>query len=92
LDWRKYAYAVASGRRTDIILLLFSGSEMPREIAEKTNLRLSHVSNVLSGLVKNGISLCLTPEQSKSRLYSLTDDGKEIASELIRRKEKAEHH
>lgn len=82
MDWEKYSYVISSKRRKDIVSLLRTGPKTPKEIAKSTGLQLSHVSNLISGLVNNGISVCLTPEGLKGRLYALTDVGKDICTEL----------
>jgi len=82
LDWEKFSYVIASKRRKDIILILLKGPKTPKQISESTGIRLSHTSNLLSGLVQKQIVICLTPKRLKGRLYDLTDDGKKIGNYL----------
>jgi len=54
------------------------GSEVltPSEIAKKTDLRLNHVSMVLTDLKDKKLVKCLNEETKKGRLYELTELGK----------------
>jgi predicted transcriptional regulator len=48
----------------------------PSEIANKVNLRLNHVSMVLTDLKDKKLVECLNEETKKGRLYQLTKLGK----------------
>ena len=48
----------------------------PSEIARKVNLRLNHVSMVLTDLKDKKLVKCLNEETKKGRLYQLTELGK----------------
>lgn len=50
----------------------------PSEIAEKTNLRLNHVSNFLKDLKDNDLIICLNNDEKRGRLYQITKTGKEV--------------
>jgi len=55
---------------------------MPSEIAEKTGLRLNHVSAFLKELKQIGIVQCLNEENRKGRLYQLTTIGKSALQKI----------
>ncbi|MFB6144807.1 MAG: transcriptional regulator [Candidatus Nanohaloarchaea archaeon] len=83
MDWDKYSFVVASEYRTDIILQLFSGEPLtPKQISERTDYRLTHVSNTLSDLKGKELVRCITEDRNKGRLYQLTDEGRKIAEKL----------
>lgn len=48
----------------------------PSEIAKKVDLRLNHVSMVLTDLKDKKLVKCLNEETKKGRLYELTELGK----------------
>jgi len=48
----------------------------PSEIARKVDLRLNHVSAVLTDLKDKKLVKCLNEETKKGRLYQLTELGK----------------
>ncbi len=49
----------------------------PSEIAKKVDLRLNHVSMVLTDLKDKKLVRCLNEETKKGRLYELTELGKD---------------
>lgn len=53
----------------------------PSEIAEKTKLRLNHVSNFLKDLKDNKLIICLNNDEKRGRLYQITELGKKVAKE-----------
>ena len=55
---------------------------MPKEIAERSNIKTNHVSKVLSELKSKELIELVNPEAHKGRLYRLTDDGNVIISIL----------
>lgn len=48
----------------------------PSEIAKKVDIRLNHVSMVLTELKEKKVVKCLNEETKKGRLYELTELGK----------------
>jgi len=55
---------------------------MPKEIAERSNIKTNHVSKVLSELKSKELIELVNPEARKGRLYRLTDVGDEIVEHL----------
>lgn len=53
---------------------------MPSEIADKTGIGTTQVSNSLTDLKKKGLVKCINEEDKKGRLYELTPNGKEVLS------------
>lgn len=53
----------------------------PSEIAEKTKLRLNHISNFLKNLKDNKLIVCLNDNEKRGRLYQITELGKKVAKE-----------
>jgi len=82
MDWAKYGHVIASDYRRRIVLCLMKSPKTPKQISEETTLYLSHVSHVINELMKNGVVRCLTPKLRRGKLFSLSDDGEEIAKQL----------
>jgi len=53
----------------------------PSEIAEKTKIRLNHVSNFLKDLKDHELIICLNNEDKRGRLYQISELGKKVAKE-----------
>jgi DNA-binding MarR family transcriptional regulator len=56
----------------------------PSNISESSGEHLSHVSRALRELVERELAECMTPENSKNRIYAITDKGKKVLEELRR--------
>ena len=54
----------------------------PSEIAEKTKIRLNHVSNFLKDLKDSKLVVCLNDKEKRGRLYKITELGKKIMGEF----------
>ena len=53
----------------------------PSEIAEKTKIRLNHVSNFLKDLKDNKLIICLNDDEKRGRLYKITGLGERVIKE-----------
>lgn len=82
MDWTKYGYVVASEHRKMVVMALAEGPKTPKQISKETKLYLSHVSHVIKDLLKKKIVECLTPTLKRGKVFSLSDEGKEIAEQL----------
>lgn len=82
MDWGKYGHVIASEYRKKIIMSLAKGPKTPKQISDDTELYLSHVSHVIKDLVKIGVIECLTPNLRRGKVFSLSEEGKEIADQL----------
>lgn len=75
-------YILGSDYRTETVTALEESKKQPSEIAEKTGIKISHVSRALNQLSERGLVEVLNPEAKKGRLYALTDDGQEVLEDL----------
>jgi len=66
----------SSKYRLKIVKAINNETLTPSEIADKTKLRLNHVSMFLKELKENKLVECLNEETRKGRLYELTELGK----------------
>ncbi|MDD6285090.1 MAG: winged helix-turn-helix domain-containing protein [Methanobacteriaceae archaeon] len=72
------SYIKSSKNRLKIIKIINTEIKIPSEISSETNIRLNHVSKLLSELKENNIVECLNEKDKKGRLYRLTDYGLKI--------------
>lgn len=83
-DWDVYGKVVASEYRQQVLHALHERPKTPTQIAEEIGKHQSHVSKTLRELVDLDLAKCVNPDAKKGRLYKLTDQGKEIHSQLNR--------
>lgn len=88
MNWEKFGYVASSKYRRNIVLSLVNNHKMPKELAEYTGMYISHVSSTLTELNKKNIVKCINPEMRKGKIYILTEVGKEILTELKKRRYK----
>ncbi|MFH0831500.1 MAG: winged helix-turn-helix domain-containing protein [archaeon] len=81
MNWKDYGYVVGSKHRRKVMLSL-DLVRTPTQIARKTYINTSHISKVLKDLEKRDLVKCLTPKQRVGKIYSLTQEGREIVSYL----------
>ncbi len=84
MNWEKYGYVAASRYRQKVLKLLKENPKTPKQLSGETNLHLSHVSATLSELIEKGLVKCLTPNLRRGKIFSLTEEGTEIAKELLK--------
>jgi predicted transcriptional regulator len=78
-----YGYVSSSKRRVSVITTLKNNPITPKQIAENTDIRLNHVSNVLSELSEESLVKCINPDRKRGRVYKLTDVGNKVAEKII---------
>lgn len=77
------AYIKSSTYRQRVIdYLAQNGASIPSVIAQKTDIRQSHISKVLKELANKQVIHCLNNEARKGRLYEITEKGFKIIDEL----------
>ena len=52
----------------------------PSEISKSVNIRLNHVSMMLTNLKEADLVVCLNEESKRGRLYELTELGKKVVA------------
>ena len=55
---------------------------MPKQIAECSDIKINHVSKVLSELKSKELIELINPEAHKGRLYRLTGDGEVVLKQI----------
>ena len=82
MDDETLDFVKRSSYRQNVLKALEDNVLMPKEIAERSNIKTNHVSKVLSELKSKELIEIINPEARKGRLYRLTDDGDEIIDKL----------
>lgn len=73
----------AQGRTRKYCLeTLASGPKTPSSLVKISGKHLSHISRALRELTEKGLIECLTPDLPKSRIYGITNKGKEVLKKL----------
>ena len=76
------SYVKISTYRTKVMKSLDDEVKIPSQIAKDSDIRVNHISKVLSELKAHELIECINPEVRKGRLYRHTDKG-EIVSKNI---------
>jgi DNA-binding transcriptional ArsR family regulator len=68
--------------RRQTLEALEHGPKTPSSISQATGEYLPHVSRALKELAENKLVECMTPDQSKNRIYQITDAGQGVLARL----------
>ena len=82
MDDETLKFVRRSTYRQNVLKALDGNVLLPTEIAERSEIKTNHVSNVLTELKNKALIEIINPEARKGRLYRLTDLGDEIAQNL----------
>lgn len=82
------SYVRRSKHREKILLTLDNHILMPSDMSKKTNMRPTHVSRALKDLKEHNIVECLNEEETRGRLFKITDKGEEVLEEIKKIKNK----
>ena len=77
-----FAYISISSYRTKALKTLESCDKTPTQVAQDSNIRMSHISNILKELKDCGVAECINEQERKNRIYRLTPLGRDIAENL----------
>ena len=79
---KTFAYINISLYRMKAVKAMQKGNETPTQIANHSDIRLSHISKVLKELKDCGVAECINEQDRVNRIYRLTPVGREIADNL----------
>jgi len=82
MDKDTIEFVQRSTYRQKVLTSLDGNVLMPKEIAERSNIKTNHVSKVLSELKSKELIEIINPEARKGRLYRLKNDGKMVLDYL----------
>lgn len=81
MNLKDYSFVVSGSFRKKVFLEL-KNKKTPSQIAQNLKASTTQVSRALKQLKKRNLVECLTPEAKKGKLFSLTNKGKELFSEM----------
>ena len=76
------SYVEISSYRAKVMKSLDGDVKIPSQIAKDSDIRVNHISKVLSELKAHELIECINPEVRKGRLYRLTDKGEDVVKNL----------
>ena len=77
------SYVNSSSYRREIVFQLHNSIKTPKELSLNANFIQNNVSKTLTDLKKRDIVVCINEESRKGRLYTLTELGEEIYSNIF---------
>lgn len=72
------SFVMAGEARFKILLELNKTTKTPSQLKELLKVQMSHVSRTLKELQEENLIECKTPFRRKSKLFTITSQGKEI--------------
>lgn len=81
MEWEDYSFIVR-GRIRKNVLKAVEKPRTPSQISKITKISDSHVTRALKKMESKGFVRCLTPNESKGKVYELTEKGKEILKNI----------
>ena len=79
---KEMSYVKISTYRTKVMKSLDGDVKIPSQIAKDSDIRVNHISKVLSELKAHELIECVNPEVRKGRLYRHTDKGEIVSKNL----------
>ena len=76
------SYVQISKYREKVMKSLDGEVKIPSQIAKDSDIRVNHISKVLSELKAHELVECINPEVRKGRLYRLTEHGNAVVKNL----------
>lgn len=76
------SYVQISKYRAKVMKSLEGDVKIPSQIAKDSDIRVNHISKVLSELKAHELIECINPEVRKGRLYRHTDKGEQVVKNL----------
>lgn len=75
-----FKFVKRSKYRRNALKTLAKGPEIPFRLARKSDIPPTHISSTLRDLKEHGIVRCINPEDSKGRIYILTERGEKVVN------------
>jgi len=76
--WYLVGKVNSSQYRKRVLVKLGESEQTPTSLEKILNIKISHISRAIKELVDLKLVKCLNPQLRKSKIYSLTQFGKEI--------------
>lgn len=82
VEWELVSFVLASEMRFKILVSLNNRVQTPTDLKDEFDVPISRVSAVLAELRDKSLVENLTPDRRKSKMYSITDEGKNVLAEI----------
>ena len=83
--WADISFVISSSYRKRVLESLENGNpKTPSKISKELNINKTHISKTLKELLSKKIIICLTPKMNKSKLYIISNYGKEVLKESLK--------
>ncbi len=84
VDWELYAW-VMRGRQRRKVLEALNKPKLPSQLKQEAGMSLTNLSKTLKSLEDKGMTECLTPNNKTGRVYALTEKGRAVREEMVRK-------
>lgn len=82
-DWNQISFVISSSHRRAVLKRLATGPATPSQIADDTDISISHVSRALSSLREESlVELLVSEDRRKGRVYGITEHGSDVWSTI----------
>jgi len=87
INYKLYAWVVRGTQRVAVLKAIHK-PQTPKQIRKNSvhyndKVSLNNACDVLRDFLKQGIAVCLNPEDRTGKVYKLTDDGEKIRNALM---------
>lgn len=82
VDWEIISYIIASKARLGILKYLDKNVGSPTQLAKELSISMPSISKALGELMEKKLVTCLTPNRRKSKIYKITELGKEVIDKI----------
>ncbi len=84
MNWDLLSFILSSVKREKVLNAL-NTPNTPVRISKETKISKAHTTRILKKFEAMGIAECKTPEKRKGKIYTLTNEGKKIREEIIKK-------
>jgi predicted transcriptional regulator len=78
INWENLGYLIVNKNSLKIMKTLSRVETTPTSLSKECNLNISVISKNLNRLERRGLVFCLTPNNRKGKIFSLSKEGKSI--------------
>ncbi|MFH1770320.1 MAG: ArsR family transcriptional regulator [archaeon] len=82
MNFDKLAFVIGAPNRIEVVLALDS-EKIPKQLVKEIGKQDANISRALRELTKREVVKCLTPNNKRGRIYTLTPDGLQIRQKLL---------
>ncbi len=72
------------GKKRKDLLLALDGPKTPTQLSKMIGVSVTNMTSKLKALQKRGLAECLTPDETKGRIYALTKKGVGVRKEVAK--------